>query len=90
MTNLEKLLENDAEKLAELLVKPYYDLDGCFIGYIGPNQILHLAYNPKYVRMNIDYTYVKECIFESGLNPYLRKDKCKDSIIKWFKQTHID
>lgn len=88
MTNLERLLENDAEKLAELLVKPYYDEDGSFIGYIGPNQVVHLVYDPDRVR--IHDRRIKQFIFEANSDPYYHRIRCKDDIIKWLKEPFDD
>ena len=90
MTNLENLLKNDAEKLAEILVTPYHDRDGSFIGYIGPNQVIYLIYNPERVRMNISSKTIKGYVFEANLDPYDLRKKCIEAAKEWLRQICID
>lgn len=90
MTNLGKLLENDSEKLADVLIKEYIDVDGFIVGYYGPHGILHSIYDPNVFDIATDRTRFKEIVFSSGPDIDHSRTECKEAIITWLKQPYVD
>lgn len=90
MTNLEKLLENDSEKLTDALVKECIDIDGYFVGYYGPHGILHSIYDPTYFDLAIDKTKFKEIKFTHAPDIAHTRIECKEAISKWLNQLYVE
>ena len=90
MTNLEKLLEHDGEKLADALIKECIDVDGYVVGYYGPHGILHSSCDPDVVDLVTDTAQFKEVVFSSGPDVNHSRNECKTAILKWLKQQYVD
>ena len=90
MTNLEKLLENDSEKLADALIKECIDVDGFIVVYYGPHCILHSSYDPDVVDLVTDTAQFKEVVFSSGSDIDDSGTECKEAIITWLKQPYVN
>ena len=90
MTNLEKLLERDGEKLADALIKECIDVDGYVAGYYGPHGILHSIYDPNVLDLATDTAQFKEVVFSSDPDVNHIRNECKTAILKWLKQQYDD
>lgn len=94
MTNLEKLLLNDADDLADKLTVPYYDDTGKYsymLGYTGPHKILFSAFpeDSFWIRSATDLLNLDDIVevrFDMTWNDMNGvRNACKEAVKGWLK-----
>lgn len=91
MTNLEKMLLNNADELADKLTVPYYHVDGFIMGYTGPHRILYSIASEEVWWMRDEMRFFPEKGIDSFIYDPIWKDfngtrnACKEGIKEWLK-----